>query len=46
MVEEFLKSPYCIAVEWPENVLEWLPEGTFHLYLEDKGQGKRAIRLA
>jgi len=46
MVEEFLKSPYCIAVEWPENVLEWLPENTLHLYLDDKGQGKRAIKLA
>jgi len=45
MVEEFLKSPYCIAVEWPENVSEWLPENALHLRLRDMGADRHEIRL-
>ncbi len=45
MLEEFLHSPYCIALEWPERVQEWLPEGCIHLYLVDKGEGRRLIRI-
>jgi tRNA threonylcarbamoyladenosine biosynthesis protein TsaE len=46
MLEEFLKSPWCLAVEWPENVEEWLPSDTLHLYLADLGDGRRSLRLA
>ncbi|MFA5257392.1 MAG: tRNA (adenosine(37)-N6)-threonylcarbamoyltransferase complex ATPase subunit type 1 TsaE [Opitutales bacterium] len=45
MIEEFIRSPYCMAVEWPENVLEWLPENALHLRLRDMGEGRREIRL-
>jgi tRNA threonylcarbamoyladenosine biosynthesis protein TsaE len=33
MLEDFLISPYCLAVEWPEHVAAWLPPGTLHLDL-------------
>lgn len=46
MLEEFLKSPWCLAVEWPENVAEWLPADALHLYLADLGDGRRSLRLA
>lgn len=45
MIEEFMKSPWCMAIEWPENIEGWLPDGTLHLDLKDMGKGKRTIRL-
>jgi tRNA threonylcarbamoyladenosine biosynthesis protein TsaE len=46
MLDEFLKSPWCLAVEWPENVAGALPENALHLFLADLGDGRRSIRLA
>jgi len=31
MIEDFLTSPYCLAVEWPEKVEAWLPKNAQHL---------------
>jgi tRNA threonylcarbamoyladenosine biosynthesis protein TsaE len=45
MIEEFLQSPWCLAVEWPENVAEWLPENALHIELKDEGKGKRTLRI-
>jgi len=25
MLDDFLVSPYCLAVEWPERIADWLP---------------------
>lgn len=25
MLEDFMRSPYCLAIEWPERILESLP---------------------
>ena len=33
MIEDFLLSPWCLAVEWPERISEALPQGTWHLQL-------------
>ena len=33
MLEDFLVSPYCLAVEWPERIAGWLPRDTLHLTL-------------
>lgn len=33
MLEDFLVSPYCLAVEWPENIAAWLPRDALHLTL-------------
>lgn len=33
MLDDFLVSPYCLAIEWPEHVANWLPPGTLHLDL-------------
>jgi tRNA threonylcarbamoyladenosine biosynthesis protein TsaE len=33
MLEDFLVSPYCLAVEWPERIAGWLPRNTLHLTL-------------
>ncbi|MBN2068608.1 MAG: tRNA (adenosine(37)-N6)-threonylcarbamoyltransferase complex ATPase subunit type 1 TsaE [Opitutales bacterium] len=31
MLEEFLKTPYCLAIEWPEKIEEWIPADAWHL---------------
>jgi tRNA threonylcarbamoyladenosine biosynthesis protein TsaE len=33
LLEEFLVSPWCLAVEWPEKTGAWLPENAWHLTL-------------
>ena len=33
LLEEYLVSPYCLAVEWPEKIADWLPAETWHLTL-------------
>ena len=33
LLEEFLVSPWCLAVEWPEKTGAWLPPDAWHLTL-------------
>ncbi len=33
MLEDFLVSPYCLAVEWPEKIADWIPSEAWHLEL-------------
>ena len=33
LLDEFLVSPYCLAVEWPEKTGAWLPPDAWHLTL-------------
>jgi tRNA threonylcarbamoyladenosine biosynthesis protein TsaE len=33
LLADFLVSPWCLAVEWPEKISAWLPPGTLHLQL-------------
>ena len=46
MLEDFLTSPFCLAVEWPEKIASWLPPDTWHLTLGIASDGKHAIQLA
>ncbi len=45
MIEDFLESPYCLAVEWPENTGAWLPGGSWKINLEILKSGGRKLRL-
>jgi len=46
MLEDFLHSPWCLAVEWPERIAEALPESTWRLELETSASdGRHRIRL-
>ncbi len=45
MLDDFLVSPYCLAVEWPENIAAWLPAGTLHLDLGIQADERHTIRL-
>jgi tRNA threonylcarbamoyladenosine biosynthesis protein TsaE len=33
LLEEFLTSPWCLAVEWPEKTGTWLPAEAWHVTL-------------
>lgn len=46
LLEEFLRSPYCLAVEWPEKIADWIPAEAWHLTLGIDGEGRHSIRLA
>ncbi len=47
MIEDFLQSPFCLIVEWPENVEGWLPSDSLRLKIDIlQGDGdRRRIRL-
>ncbi|MEI7799523.1 MAG: tRNA (adenosine(37)-N6)-threonylcarbamoyltransferase complex ATPase subunit type 1 TsaE [Opitutaceae bacterium] len=33
LLEEFLVTPWCLVVEWPEKTGDWLPAKSWHLTL-------------
>ena len=33
LLEEFLVTPWCLAVEWPDKTGDWLPANSWHLTL-------------
>lgn len=45
LLEEFLVSPWCLAVEWPEKMADWLPAGTWHLDLGITAGERHTVRL-
>src|SRR5512140_2181141 len=40
MLDDFLVSPYCLAVEWPDRIADWLPPDTLHLALGIEAPGR------
>jgi tRNA threonylcarbamoyladenosine biosynthesis protein TsaE len=44
LLDDFLVSPYCLAVEWPENIASWLPGDAWHFELGIAGE-RHSIRL-
>jgi tRNA threonylcarbamoyladenosine biosynthesis protein TsaE len=45
MLDDFLKSPWCLAVEWPERIAEAIPENAWHLELSITKNEAHHIRL-
>jgi len=45
MIEDFLESPWCLAVEWPERIEDSLPEEVWHLHLNITSDQSHSIRL-
>lgn len=45
LLEEFLISPWCLAVEWPERVSGWLAPDALHLELDIVGGDRHSVRL-
>jgi len=45
MLEDFLVSPWCLAVEWPAKIAAWLPANALHLELGITVEQHHTIRL-
>lgn len=45
LLDDFLVSPYCLAVEWPERIEEWLPKETWWLALGIGAGGRHTVKL-
>ncbi|HXC01951.1 MAG TPA: tRNA (adenosine(37)-N6)-threonylcarbamoyltransferase complex ATPase subunit type 1 TsaE [Opitutaceae bacterium] len=45
MLDDFLVSPWCLAVEWPEKIAAWLPDHALHLALGIADDGRHTIRF-
>lgn len=46
LLEDFLISPWCLAIEWPEKIPGWLPEGALHLTLGITADERHTLTLA
>ena len=45
MLEDFLVSPWCLAVEWPEKIAEWIPANALHLDLGITPEHHHTVQL-
>lgn len=45
MLEDFLSTPWCLAIEWPERIAESIPEDAWHLELSITKQRTHHIKL-
>ena len=45
LLEDFLISPWCLAIEWPEKIADWLPPTALHLELGISANEQHTIRL-
>jgi len=45
MLEEYMCSPYCLAVEWPSKIAGWLPPDAWRIELGSTAQGDHTLRL-
>jgi tRNA threonylcarbamoyladenosine biosynthesis protein TsaE len=45
LLADFMISPWCLAVEWPEKISDWLPANTLHLTLGITPDERHTVRL-
>jgi tRNA threonylcarbamoyladenosine biosynthesis protein TsaE len=45
LVNEFLESPWCLAIEWPENIGNHLPPNAWHLFFSAPEETRRVLTL-
>jgi len=45
LLDEFLISPYCLAIEWPEKIVPLLPANAWHLTLSIEQDEKHRVVL-
>lgn len=44
LLADFMTSPWCLAIEWPEKIEGWLPPGAIHLELGITPDERHTIR--
>lgn len=45
MLEDFLTSPWCLAVEWPSKINAWIPADAWHVDLGILPDERHTVRL-
>jgi len=45
LIDEFLKPPFCLAIEWPEKVDGWMDEDTWLLEFDIQDDHSHTIKL-
>lgn len=45
MLEDFLTSPWCLAVEWPDRIAAWIPDDAWHIELGITPDERHTVRL-
>lgn len=45
LLADFMVSPWCLAVEWPEKIADWLPPNTLHLELGIAPDERHTLKL-
>jgi tRNA threonylcarbamoyladenosine biosynthesis protein TsaE len=45
LLADFLNSPWCLAVEWPEKIAAWLPPDALHLDLGITADERHTLKL-
>jgi tRNA threonylcarbamoyladenosine biosynthesis protein TsaE len=45
LLADFMTSPWCLAIEWPEKIDGWLPPGALHLDLGLTPDEQHTIKL-
>ncbi|MDX2187211.1 MAG: tRNA (adenosine(37)-N6)-threonylcarbamoyltransferase complex ATPase subunit type 1 TsaE [Opitutaceae bacterium] len=46
MVDDFLTEPYVLAIEWPNNIADWIPKSAIHLQFSiEPGEVHRVKRI-
>jgi len=45
LIEEFLQSPWCLAVEWPENLGNRLPAAAWQIDFAAPDESRRVLTL-
>ncbi len=45
LLEDFLQPPFCLAIEWPENIGPWLPADAWHFDLAIVADHRHRLRL-
>jgi tRNA threonylcarbamoyladenosine biosynthesis protein TsaE len=44
LLADFMITPFCLAVEWPERIADWLPPNALHLELGIEAE-RHTLRL-
>jgi tRNA threonylcarbamoyladenosine biosynthesis protein TsaE len=45
LLEDFLVTPWCLAVEWPEKIAAWIPPHALHLELGITADQRHTLHL-
>ena len=45
LLEDFLISPWCLAIEWPERISDWIPAQALHVELGITPDERHTVQL-